>query len=170
MPILATKQFDLLAIDSDSTNGYNLLELISNSGHTSHNITFRGALKELSAEDSSSVLYVDKDASDDEWIDAIEGSAFPKHASPQKTNKDKILVVDDVEGLLEMYEMMFQLKGYDIQTAKNGLDGITKAASFKPKFILLDIMMPHMDGFELMKAFYNNTSLESIIIVNSNID
>jgi CheY-like chemotaxis protein len=31
-------------------------------------------------------------------------------------------------------------------------------------------MMPHMDGFELMKAFYNNTSLESVIIVNSNID
>jgi CheY-like chemotaxis protein len=31
-------------------------------------------------------------------------------------------------------------------------------------------MMPHMDGFELIKAFYNNTSLESIIIVNSNID
>jgi CheY-like chemotaxis protein len=36
--------------------------------------------------------------------------------------------------------------------------------------ILLDIMMPHMDGYEMMKAFNNNTSLASVIVVNSNIE
>jgi DNA-binding response OmpR family regulator len=69
-----------------------------------------------------------------------------------------------------MYQIMFEQKGYAVETAKDGLDGITKAVSFQPKYILLDIMMPHMDGFALMKTFRENTSLDSVIIVNSNIE
>jgi len=65
---------------------------------------------------------------------------------------------------------MFDMKGYEVETAKDGLEGITKAVSFQPKYILLDIMMPHMDGFAVMKTFRENTSLNSVIIVNSNID
>jgi CheY-like chemotaxis protein len=110
---------------------------------------------------------VGSDTSDHTWAESITSGT---NIQQNKSLKGKILVVDDVVELLDMYQTMFQLKGYEVETAKNGLEGITKAASFKPKYILLDIMMPHMDGFELMKAFYNNTSLESVIIVNSNID
>lgn len=63
----------------------------------------------------------------------------------------KILVVDDDAPLLEMYKERLQIAGYDVETASNGEDGIEKAKQIKPDLVLLDIMMPRVNGFDALQ-------------------
>ena len=81
----------------------------------------------------------------------------------------KLLIVDDTEDVLDIYTMTFEAEGFEVVTAKDGLEGVTKAVEFKPDVILLDIMMPHMDGYEVLRAMRNNTSMDVVIIILSNI-
>jgi putative two-component system response regulator len=60
----------------------------------------------------------------------------------------KILVVDDDELNLRFMRSMLEAQGYDVVTAINGIHGLEKAETFQPDVILLDIMMPEMDGYE----------------------
>jgi DNA-binding response OmpR family regulator len=65
--------------------------------------------------------------------------------------KKKILVVDDEEDILHFLELVLREKGYDVATAMNGHEALTKAQIEKPDLVLLDIMMPQMDGWEVLK-------------------
>lgn len=85
-------------------------------------------------------------------------------------DQTKVLIIEDNEDLNEMFKTAFEAKGYDVQISLNGMDGITKAAKFKPDAILLDIMMPQMNGYEVLSALKNNTDLESKVIINSNLE
>ncbi|MFD1818231.1 two-component system, OmpR family, alkaline phosphatase synthesis response regulator PhoP [Pseudarcicella hirudinis] len=60
----------------------------------------------------------------------------------------KILVVDDDEDILELLEYNLSNEGYEVQTAGDGKEAVEKAKTFLPNLILLDIMMPVMDGIE----------------------
>jgi two-component system alkaline phosphatase synthesis response regulator PhoP len=60
----------------------------------------------------------------------------------------KILIVDDEEDILELIEFNLLKEGYQVYTARNGQDGITEAKKIKPDLIILDVMMPKMDGIE----------------------
>ncbi len=65
-------------------------------------------------------------------------------------SRKKILLIDDSETIL-MMERMILGQGYDIVTAKDGRSGIEKALAEKPDLILLDVVMPNMDGFEVCR-------------------
>ena len=65
--------------------------------------------------------------------------------------KKKILIVDDEEDILHFLELVLREKGYEVGTAMNGQDALTKAQIEKPDLVLLDIMMPQMDGWEVLK-------------------
>jgi DNA-binding response OmpR family regulator len=65
--------------------------------------------------------------------------------------KKKILIVDDEEDILHFLELVLREKGYEVATAMNGQDALTKAQIEKPDLVLLDIMMPQMDGWEVLK-------------------
>ena len=67
------------------------------------------------------------------------------------TNGKKILIVDDDEFLLEMYTIKFKETGFTVEIARNGRESIQKAKDFQPDVILLDIVLPEMDGFEVLK-------------------
>jgi two-component system alkaline phosphatase synthesis response regulator PhoP len=76
--------------------------------------------------------------------------------------KQKILIVDDEPDILELVEYNLKKEGYQVYTASNGQDGITVARKVNPDLIILDIMMPKMDGIEacrLMRAIpeFKNT-------------
>ncbi|WP_442591656.1 response regulator transcription factor [Pedobacter sp. AW31-3R] len=76
--------------------------------------------------------------------------------------KQKILIVDDEPDILELVEYNLKKEGYQVFTAGNGQDGITVAKKVHPDLIILDIMMPKMDGIEacrLMRAIpeFKNT-------------
>lgn len=84
--------------------------------------------------------------------------------------KIKVLIIEDNVDLAEMFKTAFEAKNFDADTSPNGIDGITKAAGWKPQVILLDIMMPQMDGYEVLNALKNNTSLDSKVVVSSNLE
>ncbi|MFH0775994.1 MAG: response regulator [Patescibacteria group bacterium] len=85
-------------------------------------------------------------------------------------NKLKILIIEDNADLCEMFKTAFEAKNYEALISLNGMDGITKAASWKPDVILLDIMMPQMNGYEVLSALKNNTSLPTKVVVSSNLE
>lgn len=65
--------------------------------------------------------------------------------------KKKILCVDDEEDILNFLELVLSEKGYEVVTASGGQEALTKAQLERPDLVLLDIMMPQMDGWEVLK-------------------
>ena len=76
----------------------------------------------------------------------------------------KILIVDDEADIIEFLTYNLKKEGYIIENAVDGLDGYEKACSFKPDLILLDIMMPNMDGIELCGKLREKESFNDTII------
>ena len=65
--------------------------------------------------------------------------------------KRKILVVDDEEDILNFLEMVLTEKGYEVVTAAGGHEALTRVQIERPDLVLLDVMMPQMDGWEVLK-------------------
>ena len=65
--------------------------------------------------------------------------------------KKKILVIDDEEDIVKTISFRLNSLGYEVITAENGFDGFEKAQREKPNLILLDVMMPEIDGFEVLR-------------------
>jgi len=63
----------------------------------------------------------------------------------------KILIVDDEEDILHFLELVLREKGYEVVTASGGHEALTRAQIERPDLVLLDIMMPEMDGWEVLK-------------------
>ena len=76
----------------------------------------------------------------------------------------KILLVDDEPDILEILKYNLSAQGYQIYTAKNGADGVDKAKKKQPHLIILDVMMPEMDGIEACEIIRNTKGLENTII------
>lgn len=75
--------------------------------------------------------------------------------------KKKILVIEDQEDVRENIEELLQLSNYEALTAANGKEGIKKALEMKPDLILCDIMMPEMDGYEVLYLIGKNPEIAS---------
>ena len=76
-----------------------------------------------------------------------------------------ILLVDDDLTLREMYEERFKAEGFDIIQASNGEEAIKKAKENKPNVILLDIMMPKINGFDVLKELKADPDLKEIPVI-----
>jgi len=76
----------------------------------------------------------------------------------------KILLVDDAETIL-MMERMILGKSYVLVTAKDGEKALAAAANEKPDLIILDIVMPNMDGFEVCRRIRSDESTKSIPVI-----
>ncbi len=82
----------------------------------------------------------------------------------EQVDNIKILIVDDEADIIEFLTYNLKKEGYVIENAVNGLDGYEKACSFKPDLILLDVMMPKMDGIELCGKLREDESFNDTII------
>ncbi len=80
------------------------------------------------------------------------------------TNDVKILLVDDEPDILEIVGYNLKAEGYQIFTANNGAEAVKTAKKISPHLILLDIMMPEMDGIEACEKIRKIKSLENVII------
>ncbi|MFN3667218.1 MAG: response regulator transcription factor [Sediminibacterium sp.] len=76
----------------------------------------------------------------------------------------KILVVDDEPDVVEFIEYNLSKEDYDVYKAPNGKLGLEKAKAIKPDLILLDIMMPEMDGIEVCRELRANTLFDNTLI------
>jgi two-component system, OmpR family, alkaline phosphatase synthesis response regulator PhoP len=81
-----------------------------------------------------------------------------------KKSEIKILLVDDEPDILEIVGYNLKNEGYQVFTAKNGAEGVKTAKKVIPHLILLDIMMPEMDGIEACEKIRKINTLENVII------
>ena len=77
----------------------------------------------------------------------------------------KILVVEDDTDVLDLLRLSFKREGFAIATATNGVDAVKKAGSLLPDVILLDVMLPQLDGFAVCKLLRKDPATASIPVV-----
>lgn len=77
----------------------------------------------------------------------------------------RILIIEDDEILVEMYEAKFKMEGFEVEKALNGKEGLEILKKDKPDLILLDILMPEMNGFEFLKNIKKEPSYHSVPVI-----
>lgn len=83
----------------------------------------------------------------------------------------KILIVEDDTFISRMYEAKLNNLGYDVKIAENGQDGLQIVKEWLPDLILLDLILPILDGFEVLKELKADINFKNIpIIILSNLD
>ena len=80
-------------------------------------------------------------------------------------NKPLILAVDDISVNLTLLRSQLRFSDYDIITASSGQEALDLIQSARPDAVLLDIMMPDMDGFEVLEAIRNNPATEELPVI-----
>jgi DNA-binding response OmpR family regulator len=81
------------------------------------------------------------------------------------TEKAKILICDDDLLLLELVEFKLKAKGYSVVRAENGEDALVAMAAERPDLIVLDAMMPLLDGFEVLKRVKQDPNFAPVPVV-----
>lgn len=82
-----------------------------------------------------------------------------------KNSPTKILIVDDEPDIVEILKYNLNNEGYDVKSANNGLKAIEKAKKFIPDIILLDVMMPEMDGIEVCEKIREQDNFDDVLIL-----
>ena len=77
----------------------------------------------------------------------------------------KILIVEDSESIREMLKVMVESEGYEVITAEDGMEGLTRARSDGPDLIILDLMLPKMDGFKVCRMLKFDSQFRRIPIL-----
>jgi len=83
----------------------------------------------------------------------------------KKARKIKILIVDDEPDLVQTLQDRLEMNGYSITTAGNGKEGLEKAVQEKPDIVLLDVIMPIMDGLEMLEALRKNPQSKDCAVI-----
>ena len=79
--------------------------------------------------------------------------------------KKKILVVEDEETLLELESILLTVKGYEVEGVMDGQTALEAVAVMKPDLVLLDIMLPKIDGFEVCRRVKANEGTQHIPVI-----
>lgn len=88
-----------------------------------------------------------------------------------KRNKKKILLVEDDALLASLLEEQLKEADFTVEKVTNGLDVLATAHKFKPNLILLDLILPGLDGFEVLRELKEDTELSTVpVVVLSNLD
>jgi DNA-binding response OmpR family regulator len=91
-----------------------------------------------------------------------------EHAGEEKI---RVLLIEDEKEVLELYKLKLTLDGYEVITAESGQEGLNKALKSNPELVFLDIKMPEMDGFEVLKELRRSAKTKATpVIILSNFD
>ena len=77
----------------------------------------------------------------------------------------KVLLIEDEELLFKMYRTKLELENFEVEIATDGEEGLAKARKFKPDLILLDIVMPRLNGIEVLKKIKADSIIKWIPVV-----
>ena len=80
----------------------------------------------------------------------------------------KILIVEDDKSLRFVFKSMLVTAGFEVETAKNGQEGLKKVDKYKPDLILLDVVMPVMDGYDFLKNLKADIKIRVIVLTGLN--
>ncbi|MEI6266942.1 MAG: response regulator [bacterium] len=82
----------------------------------------------------------------------------------------KILIIEDDRYISKMYQLKLSLDGFDVQVAENGRVGVERLKNIRPDIVLTDILMPEMDGFEVIQSIKSDNEYKNIpILIMSNL-
>ena len=73
----------------------------------------------------------------------------------------KVLIIDDETGILKMYQEYLKTSGFEVITASNGQEGLKVAKENKPDVILLDIIMPKLNGLDVLKTIKSDPDIKN---------
>ena len=79
--------------------------------------------------------------------------------------KKRILIIEDEDSLLKLESILLTSRGYDVIGAKDGRAGLDELALCKPDLVILDIMLPGIDGFEVCRLIRENSETRAIPVV-----
>ncbi len=89
----------------------------------------------------------------------------PTRGKTETESRARILIVDDEPDIVRLLAFALQAEGYQILTAKNGLEGLELARREKPDVVILDVMMPGMDGFEVCSELRSRPDTANLPII-----
>jgi DNA-binding response OmpR family regulator len=82
-------------------------------------------------------------------------------------NKETILLVDDEQNIIDLASMYLAREGFVIESSMDGLNGISKIRNQKPALVVLDLMLPGMDGFEICRKLRSENNQTPIILLTA---
>lgn len=87
-----------------------------------------------------------------------------------KKRKTKVLIIDDNHSILQYLKTLLGRYNFEIRTSENGYDGLNDVAEFKPELIFLDLMMPNIDGIQMLqlKSKLNEIKHIPVIVISAN--
>ena len=77
----------------------------------------------------------------------------------------KVLIADDEQNIVMSLEFLMETSGFEVRTASNGEEALAALETFRPDLVLLDVMMPRRNGYEVLQAIRNNPALRDIKII-----
>jgi len=80
-------------------------------------------------------------------------------------NKKKVILVEDDKFLSEMYATKLAESGFEVEAAFDGEEGLKMIKNEKPDLVLLDIVLPKKDGFEILKVMKGDAELQNILVI-----
>lgn len=96
----------------------------------------------------------------------IKRGEFDMAVQPMATGqKKRILVVDDERHIVRLVQVNLERHGYEVLTAYDGVECLEKAKSERPDLIVLDVMMPRMDGFEALQRLKSDPETTNIPVI-----
>ncbi len=100
-------------------------------------------------------------------IESDNGSEYA--ARPGCENAGRVLVVDDIEGNRTLVSRLLSAEGYSVSVAEDGRDALQSVRRDPPDLVLMDVMMPHLDGFEVCRALKQHplTRLVPVVLVTA---
>jgi signal transduction histidine kinase/DNA-binding response OmpR family regulator len=157
-PAVVTVDLDLLE------GGYGLIERIARAGNKNSDhkrsiiVLSSDAAVERSAIDAGASIFIRKPIERQQLFSVLERTGT-------STPPGRVLVVDDDEDALDLVVAMIEDSGYEIQTARNGREALDEIARALPNAIILDLMLPEMDGFEVVHRLSLNAEWREIPII-----
>ncbi len=77
----------------------------------------------------------------------------------------KIVVCDDERSIVRLIQVNLEKQGYQVVTAYDGKEGLEKIKAEKPNLVVLDVMMPYMDGFEVLKSLRRDPDFQDLPVI-----
>jgi len=77
----------------------------------------------------------------------------------------KVLIIEDDSPYRKIYKRKFEVSGYTVEVAENGVEGLQKMRAFQPDIVFVDLMMPKMDGFQVLDQAKSDPKLQAIPMI-----
>lgn len=86
-------------------------------------------------------------------------------AATDEVTGRKVLVIDDEPGIIEIVEANLEGDGFEVISASNGKEGLEKIKSEQPELVVLDVMMPEMDGWEVLRSLEKDEDTAGLPVI-----